>query len=296
MTELPTGFWSGWVLVLTVVGSAGLLWLVLDIYLGNRDEAGHAADAPSWDGDLAEGSNPAPLWWFWLILSMMVFSVVYLMLYPGLGSFEGAFHWSQQEQLHQHQALFDTENAQQRSDLLALPIASLQQDGMAMASARRLFRDNCAACHGAEANGLAGLFPNLRDGDWNWGGTAEQIEQTIRNGRIAVMVPWQPILGDAGVEAVSAYVKVIGTPAAEGHAGQMQFNQFCIACHGATGDGNALLGAPRLNDDIWLYGGDDASIRASIAGGRNGQMPAFAGRLDDLQVRLLVAWLLPPQG
>lgn len=295
MTDLPVGFWSGWVLLLTVVGSAGLLWLVLDIYLGNRTEVEHAEEAPSWDGDLAEGDNPAPLWWFWLILSMMVVSVIYLMLYPGLGSFEGAFRWSQEEQLHQHQALFDSENAQQRAAMLELPLADLQADGVAMASADRLFRDNCAACHGADANGLAGLFPNLRDGDWTWGGSAEQIEQTIRNGRTAVMVPWQPILQDAGVEAVTAYVKVLGTPAGEGHAGQLQYNQFCVACHGATGDGNPLLGAPRLNDDVWLYGGDDASIRASVANGRNGQMPAFDGRLDDLQVRLLTAWLLRPQ-
>ena len=93
---------------------------------------------------------------------------------------------------------------------------------------------------------------------------------------------------------VTAYVKAMTTSQADAMPGKMLYQQFCIACHGAEGNGNPLLGAPRLNDDIWLYGGDDAVLRQSIAEGRKGQMPAFANRLDDVEVRLLVAWLLRP--
>jgi cytochrome c oxidase cbb3-type subunit 3 len=52
-----------------------------------------------------------------------------------------------------------------------------------------------------------------------------------------------------------------------------------------------VLGAPALNDDAWLYGGSASDIRMSISAGRNGVMPAFAGRLDAAQIKMLVAWL-----
>src|SRR5690606_32391596 len=138
------------------------------------------------------------------------------------------------------------------------------------------------------------LFPNLRDADWQWGGSAEQIEQTLRNGRKAVMIPWQAVLGDEGVANLADYVRTLAGGGAPGHAGETQYQQLCAACHGPSGDGNPALGAPRLNDAQWLYGGDASSVRNSIAQGRNGEMPAFGEKLDDLQIRLLVAWLLAP--
>jgi cytochrome c oxidase cbb3-type subunit 3 len=70
--------------------------------------------------------------------------------------------------------------------------------------------------------------------------------------------------------------------------------QLCVGCHGPTGDGNPLLGAPRLNDDIWLYGSSTAAVSQTLSQGRGGQMPAFGQRLDDLQIKLLVAWLARP--
>jgi mono/diheme cytochrome c family protein len=35
-------------------------------------------------------------------------------------------------------------------------------------------------------------------------------------------------------------------------------------------------------------------LHESIANGRSGQMPAFGTRLDDTQIRLLLAWLTRP--
>ena len=70
--------------------------------------------------------------------------------------------------------------------------------------------------------------------------------------------------------------------------------QFCTACHGADGLGQPLLGAPGLADAIYLYGGDLPALAVSIRDGRNGEMPAFGERLDDAQIRLLVAWLTRP--
>ena len=76
-----------------------------------------------------------------------------------------------------------------------------------------------------------------------------------------------------------------------GHPGQAQYNQLCIACHGLDGSGNTMFGAPSLIDEVWLYGDSDEAVQHSIGVGRTGKMPAFGERLDDTQIRLLVAWL-----
>lgn len=292
MADMPSDFWSGWIIVISSVGFFSLLWLVYNIFFGNNQTADAAGHAPVWDDDLEEGNNPAPLWWFWMILSAMVFSVVYLMLYPGLGSFAGALGWSQSGQLHDHQAAAADQSAPLQANLLQADYATLAADPVAMDSAERLFRDNCAACHGGDANGQLNSYPNLHDGDWLWGNTPEQLEQTIRGGRNAMMVSWQAILGDEGVNNVSAYVANMNAADAGNHPGRAVYMQFCFACHGADGAGNQALGAPRLNDNIWLYGGSEDVIRTTVSAGRNGQMPAFAGRLDDVEIKLLVAWVL----
>ena len=139
---------------------------------------------------------------------------------------------------------------------------------------------------------VARYFPDLTDGEWQWGGSPQQIEQSIRGGRIAVMVGWEQVLGESGVDQVAAYVTALGTGTAAGHPGQTQYNQFCIACHGADGSGNAVLGAPSLVDDVSLYGNSRDALVHSIATGRSGEMPAFGERLDDAQVQMLVALLL----
>lgn len=292
MANLPQDFWSGWIIVLVVTSLAGLLWIVLGVYF--QKDAGHhdPAHEPVWDGNLREGASPPPMWWFWLILSAMVFTVLYLMLYPGLGSFAGALRWSQGGQFVSHQQLFITEFEESRAALASKTMAELAADPAAMEAARRLFMDNCAACHGADARGQANLFPNLRDNDWTWGGETADIEQTIRQGRNAVMAPWAAALGAVGVNNVADYVLRLADGAPEEHPGRQQYMTFCVACHGADGAGNPLLGAPRLNDDIWLYGGSVDAVRETIRNGRNGEMPAFEGKLDDLQIKLLMSWLL----
>jgi cytochrome c oxidase cbb3-type subunit 3 len=160
-----------------------------------------------------------------------------------------------------------------------------------MASAQGVYDRNCAVCHGYEAQGQANLFPNLVDDDWQWGGSPAQIEQSIRGGRQAVMVGWDAILGEQGTANVANYVLALSAGAADEHPGKMQYDQFCIACHAATGEGNPALGGPDLADDIWLYGGSVEAVTESIATGRLGVMPAFGERLDDTQIRLLVALL-----
>ena len=290
MADMPNDFWSGWIIVVTLVSFVGLVWLVVSVYTAappNASEVEHTI----WDENLQEGINPAPLWWFWMIFVMMVFSVFYLMLYPGMGSFKGAFHWSQAGRLEDRVDDFKDQFNDLRAEIAQMPLEEIQASDSLMASGDDLFEQNCAACHGYEGQGQANLFPDLMDEIWQWGGTPENIEQSIRFGRTAVMAGWATVLGQVGVTNVANYVQVIGTTEAQGHPGQTQFNQVCAACHTPAGTGNILLGAPNLTDDDWLYGSDIDTIRTTIISGRNGQMPAFNDILDDTQVRLLVAWL-----
>lgn len=292
MADLPTGFWSGWIIVITLVSLCALLWLTISIYFGaDANKEPDPDTEPVWDNDLREGSNAPPLWWFWLLLATLVFSLVYLMLFPGLGSYPGLLNWSQGSRVANSYENFEQNFAEVRAEIAASSLATIQNDLNLMQTAERIYKRECSACHGPDARGQASLFPNLADVDWQWGSSAEQIEQTIRAGRNANMLAWQAVLGDDNVDQVAGYIMQMGDGGSASHAGKAAYDQNCAACHGIDGTGNTLLGAPNLADDIWLYGGDLETVKASISAGRNGVMPAFSNRLDDAQIKLLVAML-----
>lgn len=274
--------------MLTLVSFAFLCWFIFSIYFSKTDTQ---HEGLVWDGNLREGSNPAPMWWFWLILSTLVFSVIYLLLYPGLGSHRGLLNWSSGLQLARSEVAYQAEFGDQRRMIAEQSLTTIHANPKAMASAQGVFDRNCAVCHGYESQGQADLFPNLVDDDWQWGESPAQIEQSIRAGRKAIMVGWGPMLGEQGVADVTRYVLALADGAPDDHPGKTQYEQFCLACHGQTGAGNAALGAPNLADDIWLYGGSVEAVTESVANGRAGDMPAFGGRLNDVQIKLLVALL-----
>ena len=290
MSSVPTEFWSGWISVITIVTVIGLAWLVYSVYFTRESDALDVV----WDETLSEGATPAPLWWFWFIVALLAASVVYLMLYPGLGTFRGTLRWSQGGQLAERTASYEQRFGPERSRIAGATVAALHEEPAAMLSAAHVFANHCAACHGPDARGQAQLFPNLTDDDWQWGGEERDVVQTITLGRQAVMPPLQAALNDQGVAQVADYVVALASgnaAAASGSEGSRLFQTFCSACHGADGAGTPALGAPALNDDIWLYGGSVEEVRASIALGRTGAMPPFAARLDATQIRLLTAWL-----
>jgi cytochrome c oxidase cbb3-type subunit 3 len=291
MPSLPTDFWSGWVTVITVVSLIGLAWFVYSVYFTREPDAIDEV----WDETLREGTSPAPLWWFWLILALLAVSVVYLILYPGLGSYRGVLRWSQGGQIAASTASYEQRFGPERTRIADATVATLQQEPEAMLSAAHVFANHCAACHGPAALGQARLFPNLRDDDWQWGGEEQQIVQTITMGRQGVMPPLQAALGDDGVAQVASYTRVLSSgnaALAVNSDGARLFQTYCSACHGPDGTGMDQLGAPALNDDTWIYGGSVEDVRASIALGRTGVMPPFRERLDATQIKLLTAWLL----
>jgi cytochrome c oxidase cbb3-type subunit 3 len=291
MADLPSDFWAGWITVLTVVSFLGLAWLVYSVYFSPN---GHAdEDSPVWDETLREGSNPAPMWWFWMILALMILSVVYLMLYPGLGSYSGALRWSQGGRLDESFATYAEEFGSTRRLVLAAPFETLHEDERVMESAGRIYEQNCAACHGPTGAGQAANFPNIIDNVWQWGGMPDQVEQTLRAGRQAVMPGLAAVLDEATIADIAQHVIAMqdGADVPAGDSGQTSYATYCSACHGADGTGNTLLGAPNIVDDVTVYGDSEEAIVATIANGRFGIMPPFAGRLDDTQIHMLVAWL-----
>ncbi len=74
-----------------------------------------------------------------------------------------------------------------------------------------LFYDNCAACHGDEGMGDTSLgAPNLTDALWLYGGSREDVIETITNARFGVMPAWGQRLSEADVKAVTLFVHQLG--------------------------------------------------------------------------------------
>jgi cytochrome c oxidase cbb3-type subunit 3 len=292
---MTTG-WSLWIVVLTIANILACVWLLrwtskptkVDEKIGGGAETGHV-----WDGDLREYNNPLPKWWLWLFYITVVFGLLYLALYPGLGNFAGVNGWTQAGQYEQEKAAVEAKAQQVLAPLAALPFADLGGNAQAMSTAHNLFQQNCAQCHGSDGGGAKG-FPNLANQDWQWGGDEVSVTATITGGRVATMPPWGAVLGDQGVDEVVAYVqKLAGQPADAtlAAAGEARFLTMCAACHGADGKGMAALGAPNLTDEVWLYGGDAATIRQTVADGRAGQMPGWGDKLGEQRVKLLAAYV-----
>jgi len=205
MADLPTGFWAGWIVVVTLVSLVALAWLVLSVYFAPA--AKHDPDTePVWDENLREGASAPPLWWFWLLLSAMVFSLAYLALYPGLGTYKGLLNWSQGSRLIESYGNFEEQFEAQRAAIADSGLAEIQNDLSLMDTAERIFKRECSACHGPDGRGQANMFPNLMDVDWQWGASAEQIEQTIRNGRRPMMPAWGQVLSAENLQQVTDYV------------------------------------------------------------------------------------------
>jgi len=292
-----SSFWSLWIIGFTVATFIGVLWLLL----GNRTSQQQGEDRKTgheYDG-IEEYDNPLPAWWMNLFLLTILFGVFYLIAYPGLGNFKGMLGWTQEKQYDKEMQKADAaflEIYRQLGDTSS--VEALAKNEKAVKMGQRLFSTNCTVCHGADAGGTRG-YPNLRDNDWLYGGEPETIKETITNGRHGMMPAWGPVFGSdaAGEEKihqVAAYVKALSEKKqddASVAAGKEIFASYCAACHGANGDGNPMMGAPRLNDKIWLYGGNIETIEQTIREGRGGQMPAHHDLLSAERIQLIAAYV-----
>lgn len=245
-----------------------------------------------YDG-IEEYDNPLPRWWFWMFILTFVFSIGYLIIFPGMGVWKGVGNWTSVGELRSHQQEAETVYAETYGVYSKMPIDEVAKNPDALKMGFRLFANNCAICHGADGGGNPG-FPNLTDKDWLYGGTTEKILETIIHGRRAAMPSWSNVVGEEGVVDVAEYVLQISGnehDSAKAEKGAKLFAANCVVCHGADGKGNQLVGAPNLTDKIWLYGGKPATIRQSIRDGRNGVMPAQQELLKEDRIHLLAAYV-----
>jgi len=291
-------FWNAWIIVLVVANVVFAVWLMFTSARQvptPKDNADVDTTGHVWDGDLAEYNNPLPRWWLYGFYISVLFSGVYLALYPGLGSFAGTLGWTSHQQYAEQDSEVEATLAKTLGRFDGQELRTLAKDPEAMKIAHNLFAANCAMCHGSDAQGAKG-FPNLTATNLTWGRTPEQIQATIANGRMGVMPAWQAALGENGVKAVANYVMTLSHRPAHDPAlvatGKATFETICAACHGATGTGNELLGAPNLADEVWIYGGNYDTLVETIGQGRNNQMPAHLERLGERRVRLLAAYVL----
>jgi len=284
--------WSWYVIIGTVVTLAACLWLVV---WTNRqrasDEEIAEAESHVWDEDVRELNNPLPMWWLWLFIITVVWSVGYLIYFPGMGGYEGVADWSQEQQWADEVAAAEAQYGPIFAEFGSMPAEQLVGNERAMGIGFSLFQNYCSQCHGSTAQGARG-FPNLTDDDWLYGGSPQQIEKSILNGRNGVMPPLAAVFGsDAAIEEMVRYVQTMQDGMDTSSPAHTQYMQLCIACHGPTGQGMQALGAPNLVDDTWLYGSSPAEIRRTIVEGRNGVMPAHGNLIGPDRARILAAYV-----
>lgn len=190
----------------------------------------------------------------------------------------------------------------------ATPVEQLEGNPQLLQAAveggRAAFRQNCVQCHGSGATGSKG-YPNLNDDDWLWGGDIKAIHYTIEHGvrnpghdqtRMSQMPAFgrDGLLQPAEIEDLAAYVRTVSRQRradASAKRGEALFQANCAACHGTNAKGNREFGAPNLTDPIWLYGGDEESVRKSINDARFGVMPRWGEKLDPATVKMLAAYV-----
>jgi cytochrome c oxidase cbb3-type subunit 3 len=269
---------------------------------------GTATTGHEWDG-IKELNTPLPKWWLYILYATMIWAVGYWFLYPAIplpgGHTTGLLGWASRSAV--------TADVQELASLRAanvnlLNASTLQQinadpklSEFARAYGRSAFGNNCAPCHGSGGQGSKG-YPNLNADRWLWGGSLDQISQTIthgvRSGDPDGHEGAMPAFGKDGIltkqqiSDVADYVRSLTNPTtANVSAGQAVFAENCSPCHGNNAKGNTDVGAPNLTTKIWLYGGDRDTIVETLTNGRGGHMPAWGGKLDTATIKALTVYV-----
>ncbi len=264
-----------------------------------------------WDG-IRELNNPLPRWWIWIFYATVVWSLGYFVAYPAIplvSSYtKGMLGYSSRAEVAKDVAAAAAAQSEFVAKINAADLEQIRTDPQllefALAGGRSAFNVNCSQCHGSGAQGFVG-YPNLNDDEWVWGGSLDEIYTTIAHGirndqsddaKFSEMPAFlrDGIFEREQVEQVAEYVLSLSgqaTDTAMAQAGQPLFEEQCVACHGDGGVGIADLGAPALNNDIWLYGGSKEDLIETIAYSRAGVMPAWGLILDDETVKKLTIYV-----
>jgi len=272
---------------------------------------GTSTTGHQWDG-IKELNTPLPRWWIITFYATIVWAVGYWVIYPAWplvqGYTTGLIQYSSRADVAVELANLEKVRGAKMASLNATPLADIEKDpallALARARGKAAFGDNCAPCHGSGGAGAKG-YPNLNDDEWIWGGTVNQIGQTIEFGvrsghpksHEGAMLAFgkDGILKRDQIVTVANYVRSLsGLSTAKDFdrvAGQKIFAENCAACHGDNAKGNIEQGAPDLTDKIWLFGSDEQTIIESITNGRAGVMPAWSSRLDPATIKALAVYV-----
>jgi cytochrome c oxidase cbb3-type subunit 3 len=259
-----------------------------------------------WDG-IEELNTPLPRWWLYTFYATVAFALVYVVLYPAWpmldSATKGTLGWSSRGDLAKEMTAAEAARADTVARIAATDIEALAADPAlmqaAVAGGAAAFKVNCVQCHGAGAAGSPG-YPNLNDDDWIWGGTLTEIEYTLTHGirwegsdetRVNYMPSFEGALDARQASAIAGHVLSFTGKGRSTPAAAQAFADNCAACHGAGGEGSTAMGAPALNDAIWLFGGTEADIRKQILAPRHGVMPAWKDRLDPVTIKMLAAYV-----
>jgi cytochrome c oxidase cbb3-type subunit 3 len=275
-------------------------------HVSGRSTTGH-----EWDG-IKELNTPLPRWWVLTFYATIIWAIGYWVVYPAwplvTGYTAGILHYTNRAAVTQDLANLEALRGEKMKVLGNASLADIEKNpallALARARGKTVFGDNCAPCHGSGATGAKG-YPNLNDDDWLWGGSLNQIMQTIqfgaRSGNAKAHEGQMLAFGRDGVlkkeeiVTVANYVRSLSglstAPGYDAAAGKKIFAENCVSCHGEAGKGNQEMGAPNLTDQIWLYGSDEATLVETITNGRAGVMPAWIGRLDPVTTKALTVYV-----
>nr|VFK40125.1 MAG: cytochrome c oxidase cbb3-type subunit 3 [Candidatus Kentron sp. SD]VFK45438.1 MAG: cytochrome c oxidase cbb3-type subunit 3 [Candidatus Kentron sp. SD] len=269
-----------------------------------------------WDDMIRELTNPPPRWWMIAFVASLLFVVGYSILYPtwpGITGFtKGILGWTSIKEYKEGVSEVDDKRAKFEARLEGLSAKEILADTdlfkYTKASAKVIFGDYCAACHGSVGQGNTG-FPVLIDDDWLYGGTIEKIEETITLGRKGIMpAKGGQTLSEKDIATLANYVHDLSqeNQGKENLEGKNLFMQKgCVGCHGMDAKGMQAMGSANLADPIWRFTpeGDQSildSARYTITHGvndpsnpksRNAEMPSFRERLDETTIRKLAVFV-----
>ncbi|MGS4946874.1 cytochrome-c oxidase, cbb3-type subunit III [Meridianimarinicoccus sp. RP-17] len=266
----------------------------------------------SWDG-IEEYDNPMPRWWLYTFYATIVWGIGYTIAFPAWpmisGATSGLLGFSTRGDLVADLERAQAANAEINERLVSVALTEIPDDPdlnqYAVNKGAAVYRTFCSQCHGSGAAGVqAAGYPNLLDDDWLWGGTVEEIHYTISHGirneddidaRYSEMPVYGEILSDEEIEQVAHYAYTLNgrdpLDADMAAAGEETFLYECAACHMEDGSGNSDLGAPALNDAIWLYGGDYETIVETVTYSRYGVMPPWQNRLTEADIAAVATYV-----
>lgn len=259
-----------------------------------------------WDG-IEELNTPLPRWWLWTFYATIIWALAYVVLYPAWpllnSATQGVLGWTSRGDLAAEMRAADAARAPVTNALAAATPEQILGDPRlmqaAVAGGAAAFKVHCVQCHGAGAAGSKG-YPNLNDDDWLWGGDINAIHFTLLHGirnpdhdetRMSAMPAFQTMLSGPEISALVAHVRSLSGKGPANAGGAALFAANCAVCHGDNGAGSRELGAPNLTDNIWLYGGDAATIEQTIRYSRQGVMPRWNNRLDPVTIKMLAAYV-----